>query len=240
MAALRKKYQGRDIEKADAPSVSPPPSGSAAQLPPRDDSPPPEDLSISASTDDVAEQAATAAIKQRLAELEHAEALSRQTIERAATPFADDPQPQLDPLEQALANVPEQARHWLRNHPQYLLDPEDNAHLQSAHYVAVEKTGGEQFTPRYFRAMETHLGLRDEDVPHRSTRPIAPRHRGPAVSAPPTRDTLSLSTGRPLRDGTRLSAEELSLAATIGITPEEYRLGKERMMREKGEGYHEQ
>jgi hypothetical protein len=236
MAALRKKYQGRDIEKADAPSVSPPPSGSAAQLPPRDDSPPPEDLSISASTDDVAEQAATAAIKQRLAELEHAEALSRQTIERAATPFADDPQPQFDPLEQALANVPEQARHWLRNHSEYLTDPEQNAHLQSAHWVARGQTG-EEFTPRYFRAVEEHLGLRDEH-PQRSAR-VAPRHRGPAVSAPPTRESISLATGRPMRD-TRLSAEELSLAATIGITPEEYRLGKERMMREKGEGYHDQ
>jgi hypothetical protein len=238
MAALRKKYQGRDIEKADAPSVSPPPSA-GAQLPPRDDSPPPEDISISASTDDVAEQAATAAIKQRLAELENAEALARQTVEQTQPRFATEPQPRFDPLEQALANVPEQARHGLRNHPQYLLDPEDNAHLQSAHYVAVEKTGGEQFTPRYFRAMETHLGLRDEDVPHRSTRPIAPRHRGPAVSAPPTRESISLATGRPMRD-TRLTAEELSLAATIGITPEEYRLGKERMMREKGEGYHDQ
>ena len=87
--------------------------------------------------------------------------------------------------------------------------------------------------------METHLGLRDEAPPQRSTHPAAPRqNRGPAVSAPPTRETLSLSTGRPVSD-VRLSAEERELAATLGLSDNQYAEGKRRMMREKGEGFHD-
>ena len=234
MAALRKKYQGRGLEDdgKTAPSVSVPPSA-GAQLPPIDDSPRPADL---APETDAAEEAAQSAIKQRLAELEQAEALTQPEPPQ----FATEPQPQQpSPLEQALAAAPEAARGWLRSHSEYLTDPEQNAHLQSAHWVARGETG-EEYTPRYFRAVEVHLGLRDETPPQRSTRPAAPRqHRGPAVSAPPTRDSPSMSTGRPMRDGLRLNSEELQLAATLGITPDEYRQGKERMLREKGAGFHD-
>ena len=134
MAALRKKYQGRGLEDdgKTAPSVSVPPSA-GAHLPPIDDSPRPADL---APETDAAEEAAQSAIKQRLAELEQAEAFTQQEQPQ----FATEPQPQQpSPLEQALAAAPEAARGWLRSHSEYLTDPEQNAHLQSAHSPGVRR-----------------------------------------------------------------------------------------------------
>ena len=220
MAALRKKYQNRtDIvsSKDDgAPVTSHPPSSTT--LTPADDSPPPAD--ISTASESPAEQAAKTAIADRLKEVERAESLSQQTPDHPQ--FATEPQPeQLSPLEQLLATMPEGAREWLRKHPQYLSDPEKNAHIQHAHLVS--------------NRLERHLGLRPQRQPQQ-TRPTAPRERaGAPVSAPPTRETVSLTTGRPSGD-ISLNREELDLARTLGLSAQEYRDGKARMLRMKGEG----
>ncbi len=69
MAAMRKRYQGRaDIAPSkDAPVTAEPPARSS--MPPADNSPPPEDLSAPTQPEPV-EQAAQAAIKDRIVELE--------------------------------------------------------------------------------------------------------------------------------------------------------------------------
>src|SRR4051794_20942817 len=191
MAALRKKYQGRaDIEpRKDEPVMSEPPSRTT--LPPIDDSPPPPDLSASAEAEPV-EKAAQSAIQERLSELERAENGLSQQPEPPKFAAEDDPLP--SPLEQVLAGVPEGARGWLREHPEYLTNPEKTAHIQHAHLVAARETGDEDFGPRYYDRLEHHLGLRPQRQPQTqqsrpATRPATSQQRGAgSVSAPPTRE----------------------------------------------------
>jgi len=232
MAALRKRYQGRaDIEprKADsAPVMSEPPSRTS--LPPVHDGPPPEDLSVDAQSEPV-EKAAQSAIQERLAELERAESVSQ---EPQPPQFATE-QP-LSQLEQALATVPEAARDWLRSHPQYLMDPEKNAHIQHAHLVAARETGDEEFGAHYYERLEHHLGLRPQrqPQPQQTERRAAPRpavRQQTSVSAPPTRDSVSLSTGRPTGGRVQLSGEEREFAAMLGLSESDYAAEKLRMRR---------
>jgi hypothetical protein len=207
MAALRKKYQGRaDIAPSkDAPVASEPPARTS--LPPIDKSPPPEDI-LSAESEPV-EKAAQSAIQNRLAELERAESVAQ---EPQHPQFANEPQEQqLSPLEQVLATVPEGARGWLRAHPEYLGDPEQTARLQYSHLVAARETGDEEFGPRYYERLEHHLGLRPQRQPQQQPRPASrpAAQRQTSVSAPPTRDSVSLSTGRPT-SRVQLTGEERS------------------------------
>lgn len=128
MAALRARYRNRPdiVSKADSsPVASEPPVRTT--MPPVDNSPPPEDISASAQPDP-AEEVAQASIKQRLAELERAENVSKQP---EAPQLASEPPPkqQPNPLEQILSTLPLAARGWLRDHPQYLTDPEKNAQI---------------------------------------------------------------------------------------------------------------
>ncbi len=226
MAALRKKYQGRaDIAPSkDAPVMSEPPS--RTNMPPVDDSPPPPDISVDAQSEPV-EKAARAAIKDRITELERAEAISQQP---QPPQFASEPQ-EPSPLEQILATVPEGARGWLRAHPEYLGDPEKNAHIQHAHLVAARETGDEEFGASYYERLEHHLGLRPQRQPQQQTRAVSrPAVRQQtSVSAPPTRDSISISTGRPT-GRVELSGEEREFARMVGLTDAEYAENKRRML----------
>src|SRR5215475_6018675 len=60
-------------------------------------------------------------------------------------------------------------------------------------------------------------------------------YSGPPISAPPTRDVPSFSTGRPVSD-MRLTADEAQIARSLGITAEEYLAQKKRMHQLKAAG----
>jgi hypothetical protein len=190
------------------------------------------------------EQAAQSAIKQRLAEVEHAA-----EIQRAAPAPQPEPEPPRvvdgDPVEEAIRDWPERAKRWVRENPQLITDPEQAARLQYAHHIAARETG-EQMTPRYFAAMESLLELPQAEPPPQPQpppqrqAPPPPRPSGPSAgyySAPPHREAPSMSTGRPQSGPTRLTSEELDLARTLKLSPDEYRAGKERMLREKAAGF---
>jgi hypothetical protein len=227
MAAMRKRYQGRaDIAPSkDAPVMAEPPARSS--MPPPDNSPPPEDLSAPTQPEPV-EQAAQAAIKDRIVELERAEAISQ---EPQSPQFAAEPPEQPSPLEQVLATMPEGIRGWLRQRPQYLADPEKNAQIQHAHLVSVRETGDDEFGARYYERLEHHLGLRPQRQPQQQARPASrPAVRQQtSVSAPPTRDSISMSTGRPT-GRVQLSSEEREFAAMVGLSDAEYAENKRRML----------
>jgi hypothetical protein len=229
MASLRAKYKGRaDIAPSkDAPVMSEPPARTS--MPPIDNSPPPPDISVDAQSEPV-EQAARAAMKDRITELERAEAISQQP---QPPQFASEPQ-EPSPLEQILATVPEGARGWLRAHPEYLGDPEKNAQIRHAHLVAARETGDEEFGPHYYERLEHHLGLRPQRQPQQSARQVAPRpamQRHTSVSAPPTRDSISMATGRPTGGRVHLSGEEREFAAMLGLSETDYAAEKQRMLR---------
>jgi hypothetical protein len=106
-------------------------------------------------------------------------------------------------------------------------------------------------TDSYFSKKEELLGLTQprQTNGNGAAQPApAPRQSAPApqqarpaspVSAPPHRDAPSMTTGRSASEPLRLTAEELSLAATMGISPQQYAEGKKRMLREKAAGLHD-
>jgi len=227
--------------------MSPP----AAEPPPAVETKPVEPMVESSP----AEEAAQNALRQRLKEMESAEALQRQQQQppqHAEEPQAQEPQPQEQPtLEQLIANLPPRIQRWYRAHPEFLTDPEKAAQIQYCHHVARRETG-EEMTEPYYDRMEQMLGLRQHtqsngngrtDVPKQNIPPAAPRPSvppqrmaGPAVSAPPSRDVPSYSTGRSPRHRAPLTRDELEIAAASGMTAEQYQAQKERMLRMKAAG----
>jgi len=158
-----------------------------------------------------AEQSAIAA---RLAEMERAEQLARQPINQPPPQHPVEPQ-EPPSAEQIIASsrLPDQAKDWLRQRPELVLDPIKNDQLQKAHDLAAAQTG-EEFTDSYFNRMDHLLGFRQEtkpngssnghaaptlpSVPSRPTAPIRQQQHAAPVSAPPTRQAPSM--GGPRRD----------------------------------------
>src|SRR5262245_26136189 len=247
MASLRKRYVDR-IEATphqDALPVASPPEITAAELPPpATDAKPPEQP----DTESPAEKAAQAEITKRLAEMENAEHLAREA--QQPQPHVAEPPPQqpVDPLEQAIADLPPRVQRWYRAHPELLTDPEQAAKLQYVHHIVAREVG-EQFTDPYFDRMESMLGLAPSgngqaQRPAPSAPPPAqhsppPRQqptRPMPVSAPPSREPPSMATGRAPSRRAPLTRDELEIAAASGMTAEQYQAQKERMLRMKAAG----
>jgi hypothetical protein len=243
MSSLRKRYRAEDRE---APPVSTAPTslGGVADTTPtpqdtpaqeaapklEEHTPPPSGTEASP-----AEAAGKDSLKARLAEMEKAIAIEREQPPR----FAREPQqsPTTEDIISA-TELPETAKDWLRRHPSYITDPAKNRHIIELHSVAARQAGSE-WDDRYFERMEDLLGM----TPSRGTQQPAPRnaapvrqqYKGPTLSAPPHREVPSMTTGR-VSEPTRLTGEELQLAKTLGLTQEQYRQGKERMLRLKQAG----
>jgi hypothetical protein len=240
MASLRRKYQG--VESRDAPPVTTVPNETAAQLPPvAADTKPPEQP----KTESPADEAARTALKQRLREMENAEVLQREAIQQAHLASEPPQEQQMPTAEQIVASsgLPENAKDWLRAHPDYVLDPVKNAKLQKMHNVA-EYQAGSEFTAPYFHRMEILLGLKQEAQPSNGKQPsaptasrnVAPPRQTMAVSAPPSRESPSMLTGRPQSHRAPLTADEMFIAQQSGQTPEQYQEQKEKLRRLKESG----
>jgi hypothetical protein len=224
MASLRKRYQDRFESRDDGPAVSAPPvtAGLPAEAPK-----PLEPVTIE-KTDPVA----GAALKRRISELEHAEQLAKQ----------HQPQQQRPQPETTQQVAPAHVQAWIAANPRYANDPVGQAELQ----LAVTKTQCEGLVdwnhPGFLGAIERHLGLNKQTVAPGGVpaRPAPPprQQSGPPVSAPVHRDTPSMTTGRPMGAPMQLTGEEQTLARSLGISDEEYREGKRRMLREKQSGLH--
>jgi hypothetical protein len=248
MASLRKRYQ-EHVEaspRQDGPPVTTAPT-EAAKLPPAVDARPPEPI----TTESPADIAGKDAIRQRLREIENAERITREPVSHPQ--YASEPPPQLqDPqeptLEQAIAHLPERVQRWYKAHPEFLTNPEKAAQIQYVHHVAAREVG-EQFTDPYFDRMEQMLGLRARPQPSNGnaapTPPPAPRNVEPPprqqrsavpMSAPPSREPASMSTGRPASRRVPLTAEQLEMAKASGITAEEYERQLIRMNQMKAAG----
>jgi hypothetical protein len=181
--------------------------------------------------------------------MENAERLTREAVQQHPQ-FAAEPQEQQMPTaEQIIASsgLPENAKDWLRAHPEYVSDPILNAQMQKMHNVA-EYQAGSEFTERYFDRMEILLGIKQEQPRQVQERPVtnatpatgngAPPRRQMAapVSAPPTRDVPSMSTGKSRNFRQPLTADELHIAQQCGQTPEQYQEQKQKMLRLKSAG----
>ncbi len=133
-----------------------------------------------------------------------------------------------DPLEDWLGTqtkMGEQSKRWLREHRDYVEDPEKNAELTLAHTRAV-KAGHKENTPGYFAAIETELGLDGESaaevVPagRRAAEVVAPVGRSgqaPARQASPIPGITVLGPNK-----YRVSKEIAEAAQMSGVTVKQY------------------
>jgi hypothetical protein len=247
LASLRKKYQGR-VEMPEAgPVTAPPPSETvAAPPPPAADAPKQmEPLEpVTETKPDPVSEAAQSAIKQRLAEVERAQSYHREAPPQEQ--FATEPEPQQPTPEQiiehtlAQTNLPESMQNWLRQRPEYLFDLEKNSALQHFHWQASREA--EQFSDGYYAALESKLGLANGGVPDEVPEPRKPapqpQRQSVPVTAPVNREAPSMSTGRPRPSSVQLTGEERAFAKTLGLTDKQMLEGKEKMMREKAGGFH--
>jgi hypothetical protein len=248
MASYRKKYTE---QAADSPA----PPAAAEPAPPVAETKPPEPVEIERNP---ADAAASSAIKQRLQEMEAAQAHTQEHArqQREAIQQQQPPQPEM----------PEAVRQWLSEHPQYC-DPNDVI-AQHEIQLASMKCARDGLTwerPEFIPTIERHLGLRQEPPPvtngngHAPSEPVnfvspppqrqpAPQRQGPPVrqqapvrpsvmvSAPPTRETVSMTTGRPTGGPVKLTQEEFDLAHSLGISPQEYEKQKRKMLAMKAAG----
>src|SRR5262249_41540373 len=245
MASLRKRYQDR-IEagpRQNEPPVSTPPV-KAAEPPPAVEPKPIEQP----QTESPADTAARTALRERLREMENAEALTHQA-QQPQPQYAAEPQQQQQPQQPAM---PAQVQKWLAEHPQYC-DPNDHV-AQAEIYTATLKCnrdGKSWDQPDFIPTLERHLGIAprsngQQAQPHRpiekpSPAPAAPpRYEAPRqqrsnvpVSAPPTRDVPSMATGRPTGGPVRLTDAQREAARFSGISEEKYAEKLELMNRMK-------
>jgi hypothetical protein len=246
MTSLRKQYQSLVVDNSDKPVTTAPVQ--AAKLPDPVEPKPVEE--IKPTEPSPVEEAAQSAIKQRVLEAERAAELAKQQTPHPQFAAEPEPQvPQMDPREQfedAIQHLPARVQGWYRSHPEFLMDPEHAAKMTYIYHAAAREVG-EADTDAHLDRMEHMLGLRHaapqpepRPSPERPTPPRAApaRQQGAPVSAPPSRESHSMSTGRPTGSRTTLTREEAELAKSLGITPAQYLEGRARMEREKAGGFH--
>src|SRR5262245_32030184 len=252
MASLRKKYQGLVVDNSREPVATAPTEELAKPPEPVADAPQPAEV-IAKTESNPVEDAAKSELLKRVREAERAAELAaqqRQTqqqppqerFEEPETPQMEDPR---DQFEAVIQQLPARAQAWYRQDPQLLLNPKRAAQVAYVHHLAMEETG-EEGTDAYFDKMESLLGLGVRNVapqpdlsqPERPRpfAPVRPRYNAAPVSAPPTREVPSLSSGRTMNERTPLTREELEIARASRISPEEYQKQKQKMLRLKAAG----
>jgi len=248
--ATRKRYVAVEQSPVkDAPATAATPQVAAEPPPPVAEPTPPDPLEIKSSV----EEATKNALRARLQEVQRADDLQREFV-RQQTRMAAEPQQPVDPIEQAIANLPERMKRWYRTHLELATDPERAAQVQYCHHVARRETG-EEFTEPYYNRMESMLfpsraqpgnghaqsgptenkQPMNAPTPPRNAEPVRQQQyaAGAPVSAPPSREIPLLSTGRSRSARAPLTADELEVARQCGQTPEQYAHTKE-MLQSKG------
>src|SRR5262245_40865036 len=247
MASLRKKYRLEESH-TDKPVATAPTEELAKPPEPVADAPQPAEV-IAETESNPVEDAAKSELLKRVREAERAAEFAQQRQAQQQSPqqqFAE-PEPETpqmqDPREQfeaAIQQLPPRVQGWYRSHPQLLTDPEQASLIQHVYHRAAREVG-EADTDAHHDRMEILLGLRHAE-PLPEPRPLPertvarPRYQGAPVSAPPTREAPSLSTGRAANERTPLTREELEIARASKISPEEYQKQKQKMLRLKAAG----
>jgi hypothetical protein len=220
----------------DVPAVAPAPSTNGAGASPAESNDPGKEASRRAI-----------ALQLRLQEMERAEA-SREAANRAQP--AIEEQEQQQPQQQ----MPARVEKWLAEHPQYC-NPNDHVAQAEIHLATVKcmRDGKTWHDPDFIDTVERHLGMRQPQPNGNGSTAPAPapraapvvrqRQSGGPVSAPPSREIHSLTTGKPTTRLPPLTADEVLIArasARPGMTDaealREYSFNKQKMLALKARG----
>lgn len=122
------------------------------------------------------------------------------------------PAPQPQGFEQRIAALPENAKGWLRKHPEFINDTEKNRKIQAAHGAIVDLDGVEAFSPAYFDALDTRFGFKQAPETNQRHEPEKPKQRSIPMTAPVSRDVPNASGVRTTSTKITLSEEERDIA----------------------------
>lgn len=177
----------------------------------------------------------------RLENLEQGKAALDARREELKTQPRPQPAPAngVDAMIDAMTALSGDERAWLKQHPDAINNPRTNARLQAAYWDA-QDAGHVRGTPAYFQFLEEKLGYRQpapQPQPEPEPQPEPPQRRMAPVSAPPSRDVPSPSTGRPSNNSrVTLTPEQREAARLSGIDEVTYARNLVRLREEKTRG----
>lgn len=102
------------------------------------------------------------------------------------------PPPRAPDFEQRIAQMPEQAKVWLRKHPEFIQEDSLNRKIGGVHQYLTEHKGVQAFSPAYFDALDTEFGFKTADT----STTTQPTKRSIPMTAPVSRDAVSPSGTR--------------------------------------------
>ncbi len=125
-----------------------------------------------------------------------------------------------DPIERQIAKLPENAKDWIRKHPEYMTNPRLNARIQSWHYDA-QDAGLTEFSKEYIDFFDEKAGFKKPAAPAKKDDDDGETPSTSIVSAPVSRETPSSST-QPRGGKVKLNEAQREAAKLAGITETEY------------------
>lgn len=140
----------------------------------------------------------------------------------ASAPAAAAPPPD---FEQKVANlgVPDNAKSWLRQHPELVNDAAKNEELGAAHLYLTKAKKIEPFSQAYFEALDNEFGFKAAPAaaPQPEPQPQPqPQRRSIPMTAPVSRDVPTPSGQRQASSKITLTAEERQIARTSFTAPD--------------------
>lgn len=156
--------------------------------------------------------------------------------ERPKVERTEPTRPSGDPVESTISGLPLSgtSKDWLRNHHDFMTDPRKNAKLQAAHWDATD--AGPEGSPAYLEALETSLGMRKKPDPDPDPDPEPQRRIN--VSAPVSRESVSVANGRPTQTRVTLSPEQRDAARISGVDEKTYAANVLRLNELKKQGHY--
>jgi hypothetical protein len=172
----------------------------------------------------------------RLVSLEDGKAAwdQRREWERANPPRPQAPADPVTAQIDAMTHLSVKQRDWLKNHRDAMTDQAKNAYLGAAHWDAI-RAGHAQDSEAYFAALEEKLGYRQAAAPSAQT-----ERRSPPVSAPVSRESPSLSTGKPTTSRIELTPAQREAARIAGVDEFTYAKGVMRLNDLKKNGHYQE
>jgi hypothetical protein len=127
-----------------------------------------------------------------------------------------------DPVEAFASQLTKPSADWIRSHPGCVTDQKMHRKMLAAHQSALADDIKAD-TPEYFSFIEERLGFTqhqevDDDPP---PAPVAPRRSSPPA-APVSREAPRGDGSKVRRTTMKLTPEQVELAESWGMTPEEY------------------
>jgi hypothetical protein len=158
-------------------------------------------------------------IKRQLEAIKRAERLQAEMAQR---PAPTDMESQM-----SQAGLPDQAKAWMRTHPEYWTDRQKNSEINSLHGYLTNNKRIAPFSREYFDRLESELGIGAQPEPPRRVEPEPPRRSIP-VGAPVTRGAPSMTSGA-IPQRITLSPEQVMVARNSFTDPSLTNEAKEKM-----------